>query len=140
MGAWSAEPFGNDEAADWAWELDDATDWSVVLDALTGVLDEQSSDVDAEAATLAIAAAEVIAHSVGRPTQSDAYTESVEAFVKRAPQSPSGIADVALRALDIAASPDGELAELWADEAGAEWTSAVARVRAALSGPALAQA
>ena len=136
MGTWSAEPFGNDDAADWAWELDDATDWSVVLDALTDVLEDEPANVDADSATLVIAAAEVLAHHAGAPTQSDAYTESVEAFVKRAPEPPADINDVALRALDIAASPDGELAQLWAEGGGDEWEAAVSRVRAVLSGAA----
>mgnify|MGYP003582666955 CR=1 FL=1 len=136
MGTWSAEPFGNDDAADWAWELDDATDWGVVLDALTGVLNEDPTDVDADDATLVVAAAEVLAHYAGRATQSDAYTESVEAFVKRAPEPSAGINAVALQALDIAASSDGELAQLWAEGSGGdEWLAAVARVRAVLSEP-----
>lgn len=133
MGAWSGEPFGNDTAADWAWELDDASDWEVVLAALTEILDEEPANLDADVASIAIAAAEVVAHQAGRPTQSDAYTESVTAFVRRAPKPPVEITAVALKALDIAASPEGELAELWADEGDDEWVTATARVRQALS-------
>ncbi|MEV4687406.1 DUF4259 domain-containing protein [Microbacterium sp. LWH3-1.2] len=133
MGAWSAEPFGNDTAADWAWELDEAENWDLVLDAFTGVLEEEPATIDADVASIAIAAAEVVAHASGSPTQSDVYTESVTAFVKRLPDPPHGIVSVALSALDIAASPQGELAALWSDGGSDDWTTAIARVRESLS-------
>ena len=133
MGAWSGEPFGNDTAADWAWELDDADGWDVVLNAFTEILDEEPASLDADVASIAIAAAEVVAHQAGRPTQSDTYTESITAFVQRAPKPPAEITAVALRALDIASSPEGELAELWADAGNDQWATATVRVREALS-------
>ena len=133
MGAWSAEPFGNDTAADWAWELDDAESWDVVIDALTVLLDEEPATIDADVAAVAIAAAEVVAHASGRPTQSDAYTESVTAFVERVPNPPFGIVPVALSALEIAASPEGELAELSTEEGADAWSAAVVRLRESLS-------
>ena len=133
MGAWSAEPFGNDTAADWAWELDEAENWDLVLDALTGVLEEEPATIDADVASVVIAAAEVVAHANGRPTQSDVYTESVAAFVERLPHPPHGIVPVALSALEIASSPHGELAELWSDDGSEEWATAITRVRESLS-------
>lgn len=132
MGAWSAEPFGNDTTADWAWELDQESTWDLVLDALTGILEEDPTTVDAEDASVTIAAAEVVAHAYGKPTQSDEYTKSVAAFVERAQRPPAGIVDVALDALEIAAAPDGELAELWADGQTDQWAIAVGRLRANL--------
>jgi hypothetical protein len=136
MGTWSAEPFGNDTAADWGWELDDRTDWEIVMDALNAVLDEEDpADVDADSAVIAIAAAEAVAHHRGWPTQSDPYTESVAGFVCRAHQPPADAAEVALKALDVAANPSGELAELWAEGDPDEWTSAIERLREALSQP-----
>lgn len=136
MGTWSAEPFGNDAAADWAWELDDSEDWGIVADALRLVLDEDDpAELDADTATVAIAAAEVLAHSLGRPTQSDSYTESVAAFINRAPAPPAGLAAEALKALDVATTPAGELAELWLDEGSEEWSAANDRLREALSQP-----
>ena len=133
MGAWSAEPFGNDTAADWAWELDEAESWDIVLDALTEVLEKEPATIDADVASVAIAAAEVVAHANKRPTQSDVYTEGVTAFVKRLPNPPAGIVPIALRALEIAASPEGELAGLWSDGGSDEWSIAIARVRENLS-------
>lgn len=40
MGTWSHESFGNDTANDWAYELEDATDFSVIEAALQVALDE----------------------------------------------------------------------------------------------------
>ncbi|MGU3645360.1 DUF4259 domain-containing protein [Microbacterium sp. C23T] len=133
MGAWSAEPFGNDTAADWAWELDEAESWDLVLDALTEVLEEEPATIDADVASVAVAAAEVVAHANGRPTQSDVYTESVAAFVKRLPNTPLGIGSVALSALELATSPEGELAELWSDSGSDEFVMAIARLRESIS-------
>ena len=132
MGAWSAEPFGNDTTADWAWELDDEDNWDLVLDALTGILEEDPATLDADDASIAIAAAEVVAHAHGKPSQSDEYTKSVTAFVERAPDPPAGIVDVALSALQIAAAPDGELAELWTEDEPDGWVLAVSRLRESL--------
>jgi Domain of unknown function (DUF4259) len=133
MGTWSGEPFGNDTAADWAWELDGEADWDIVLNTLTTVLDKDPATVDAELATIVIAAAEVAAHQLGRATQSDAYTESVSAFVARAPEPPAGIVAVALEALDVATAPEGELAETWAEGDPGEWAAANRKIREALS-------
>jgi hypothetical protein len=133
MGTWSGEPFGNDVAADFAWELDEQRRWRVVRDAFREAL-RSKEPLDADTACIAIAAAEVVAHGLGRPTQSDAYTESVESFVGRA-RKPSGhLVKEAERAVAIAASADGELAELWAEGDAQEWHHANARLTAALAG------
>lgn len=133
MGTWSGEPFGNDAAADWAWELDDAESWDIVFEALQVVLDEDPATLDADTAGVAIAAAEVVAHHLGRPTQSDAYTDNVSNFVGRAHERPADLVAVALRALDIATAAEGELAELWAEDDAGDWHSANERLREALS-------
>lgn len=131
MGAWSGEPFGNDSAADWAFELDEQASWGLVDATLSAVLDE--GYVDADAATLAIAAAETVAHGLGRPTQDDAYTESVTAFVARAPAPGNELVEKAAAALARASSSESELAELWADDP-AEWEAANTALQAALMG------
>ncbi|WP_347977002.1 DUF4259 domain-containing protein [Microbacterium sp. ProA8] len=132
MGTWSGEPFGNDVAADFAWELDEQKRWNVVKDALREALASREP-LDADTASIAIAAAEVVAHGIGRPTQSDAYTESVESFVRRA-RKPSGrLVRAAERAVSVAASADGELAELWAESDAQNWQSANARLLDALT-------
>lgn len=131
MGTWSGEPFGNDGAADWAWELDAATDWQPVRLALNEALD---GVLDGDVAETAVAAAEVVAHGLGRPTQQDAYTESVSAFVKRVGGPPGDLVALAVAALGTATGPDSELTELWNDADPSEWRESNAKIDAALRG------
>ena len=77
MGAWSHEPFGNDTACDWAYELDDATDLSIIESAIDAVLDEELDYIDASDAEEAIAAIEVLAKLLGHGTQTDSDRKSV---------------------------------------------------------------
>jgi hypothetical protein len=132
MGTWSGEPFGNDGAADFAWELDEQKRWTVVREGLRDAI-RSEEPVDAETACIAIAAAEVVAHGLGRPTQSDAYTESVEAFVRRARKPSRRLVREAERAVSIATSTSGELAELWAEGDEQEWHQANDRLMRALN-------
>jgi hypothetical protein len=56
MGAWSHEPFGNDDAGDWAHKLEETEDLSYVEAALDAVL-EAEGYVEAPEASCAVAAA-----------------------------------------------------------------------------------
>ncbi len=132
MGTWSAQPFGNDDAADWAAELDDADDWDVVRTVLEEAASADGDELDADEASVAIAAAEVVARGLGRPTQSDAHTESAAAFVERVGAPPAELRALALRAIDVAADPAGELTELWEDGDPAGWAGLLDRLREAL--------
>jgi len=135
MGTWSAEPVGNDAAADFVGDLEDERGWSVVQTALTAAT-EAGDEIDSDVAELALAAAEVVAHGVGRPTQDDAYTTSIAQFVNRAGKPDDALVRLAVQAVTAAASPAGELSELW-DDAGsedlAEWRESVSRLTASLS-------
>lgn len=131
MGAWSAEPFGNDTAADFAWELDEAPSWAIIADAFADAAAE-GDDVDIDTACIAIAAAEVVAHGLGQPTQSDGYTESVDAFVARVGAPESALVDEAVRIVTVLAS-SGELAQEWAESDPDEWREATSRLLAALA-------
>ena len=130
MGTWSGQPFGSDSAGDWAYDLDDASGWGFVRDALTRVIGQ--TEVDADDAVVAIAAAEVVAHGLGRPTQSDAYTESVGAFVQRVGRPDASVVRLALEAIAASTSPESELTELWVDEDSDEWFSANDALKSAL--------
>jgi hypothetical protein len=132
MGTWSGDPFGNDSAADWAWELDGQDDWDVVRTVLDAAV-ESGDGVDDDDAVMAIAAAEAVAHGLGRATQDDPYTESVAAFAKRAPEPPADLVQLALDALAVATGPSSGLTELWADDP-VEWNDANAKLEAALKG------
>lgn len=133
MGTWSAEPVGNDAAADFVGELEDQRRWGVVEKALANAT-ASGAPVDADTAELAIAAAEVVAHGLGNPTQVDAYTDGIGSFVSRAHRPNRRLAQLALRAVEAAADERGELAELWAESEPDAWREAVARLVAGLQG------
>ena len=133
MGAWSGEPFGNDVAADWAWELEEADDWTVVRAALAEAT-AADAVIDERTAEIGIAAAEVVAHGLGRPTQDDAYTGEVTTFVTRAASPSPAVVALALRAIDRAADPEGELGRMWTGCGDEAWREALERLTAALHG------
>lgn len=128
MGTWSAEAIGNDTAADFVAELGGQKRWTLVRAALRVAWGANA--LDSDVAATAIAAAEVVAHGLGRPTQSDSYTDEIERFVGRARRPSRRLADRAARTVKVAARPDGELAELWAeaDADASAWHDAIARL------------
>ncbi len=130
MGAWSVEPFGNDVAADWAWELEDESDWSVIVDALADALNDDR--LDHETATIVVAAVEVVAHGLDRATQRDAYTEEVTAFVRRAGRPDDEVVALAVAALSVATCTDSVLAATWAQAGNGGWSESVVELRSAL--------
>lgn len=133
MGAWSGEPFGNDVATDWAWELEDAADWSVVRSALDEAV-TPPPPVEQDTAVVALAAAEVVAHALGRATQDDAYTGDVDAFVARVDPPDAELVTVALTAVYRAGDPEGPLGRTWAEDGNDSWHEAVERLSGALRG------
>lgn len=137
MGTWSTEPFGNDSACDWVHDLVERGDFSLVEDALRRVIETGDDYLDEDLAVEAVAAAEVLAKSRGRGTQTDAYTARVDAWLAGSSAKPDeGLFPLAHAALVRIQAPDSELAELWeeSDDAG-EWQDAMRRLQAALSTP-----
>jgi hypothetical protein len=132
VGAWSHEPFGNDDANDWAYELEEAEDLTYVEAALDTVL-ETEDYLEAPEASCAIAAVEVIAKLLGKGTQSDAYTEKVDAWVKNIRvKPPRALLEKAQRALDRILGDDSELKELWNEGDAAEWEASIRALSAAV--------
>jgi Domain of unknown function (DUF4259) len=133
MGAWSHEPFGNDDANDWAYELDEAEDLSYVEAALDAVL-ETDGYLEAPEASCAVAAVEVIAKLLGKGTQSDAYTEKVDDWVARVgAKPPRALLEKAQRALERIRGEQSELKELWHEGDAAEWEASLSSLHAAVS-------
>ena len=89
MGAWGTGIFDNDTACDWAADLAESSDLSVIEAALDGVLEAGSEYLDVDKATEARAAAEVIARLQGNWGVQDVYTESVDAWVGETKLVPS---------------------------------------------------
>lgn len=78
MDAWSHEPFGNDTACDWAYELEGQRDFSHVARTIQAVLDSGAEYLEDSRATEAVAAAEVLARSLGQSQEFDAWKASIE--------------------------------------------------------------
>jgi hypothetical protein len=135
MGTWSHEPFGNDTANDWAYDLENHKDFSLVEETLQRVLDNGDEYLDADLAVEAVAAAEVLAKAVGRGTQSDAYTEKVDAWLKSVSAKPTqALLSKAQAALARILRDNSELSELWQDSDEFEsWKSSINALQSAVS-------
>lgn len=135
MGTWSHESFGNDTANDWAYELEDATDFSVIEAALQVALDEGDEYLDADLAMEAIAAVEVIAKRLGKGTQSDVYTEKVDQWLETISEQPSdGLLSLEKRVLERIVADDSELKELWLESDEYElWLGNIQQLKDALN-------
>lgn len=114
MGAWSAQSFGNDDAADFAGELAEAEDLSMVEEALDEVLGMGAGYLEAPEASRAIAAAEVIARLQGHWGERDPFSEPVDQWVESVKLEPSAalVAKVH-RVLERILTKPSELLELW---------------------------
>ena len=134
MGAWSHEPFCNDTACDWAYDLEGQRDFSLVATAIQNVLDNGNEYLDSDVACEAIAAAEVLAKALGRGTQSDAYTEEVDAWLRSLSVKPSAdLLSKAHAALARIMAPDSELKELWEEsDSFATWESSIKALQTAV--------
>jgi hypothetical protein len=81
MGAWGCRAFDNDTANDWAYDLEDSNDWSLVESTFDQLEEIGEGYLDADIACNALGACEVIARMLCRPGYSNAYTEKVDQWV-----------------------------------------------------------
>jgi hypothetical protein len=127
MGAWSKESFGNDTACDWAFDLKKASDLSLVRSTIQKVLDAGEEYLDADVASEAIAAVEVIARLKGHFGVRDSYSKSTDTWVETHPQQPpQDLVALAIHALDRILVQPSELLELWEESDEFEaWKSSV---------------
>ena len=132
MGTWSHEPFGNDDATDWACGLEGADGLSLVEEALDRVL-EAGEYLEAPEASEAVGAVEVLAKLLGRGTQSDSYTEPVDEWVKSVSVKPgAGLLAKANRALERILGENSELKELWEEAGAEEWLNSITALQGAV--------
>ncbi|PLK49479.1 DUF4259 domain-containing protein [Uliginosibacterium sp. TH139] len=133
MGAWSHEPFGNDDANDWAYELEDVRDLSFVERAIDEALNAEEY-LEAPEGSNAVAAVEVLAKLLGKGTQLDSYTEKVYEWVKSVSITPSPeLIDKAKRVLVRVAGENSELQELWGEAGPDEWAASIKALQVAIS-------
>lgn len=113
-GAWDTGPFANDDALDWVWELSESNDLSVIETALNSAANSSGS-LEAPTASMAIAAAEVVAALRGNPRSDlpDEVTEWVQAHNVAVGDD---LLKIARKAIENTKKKDSsELAQLWLD-------------------------
>lgn len=118
MGTWGSGPFENDQAAHWAEGLEDADDLALAVDALDRV--RNAEYVDADDASVAIAAAEVVAAVGGRPhadLPADLRRWIASSDITLDPEH----GEEAAAAVARVRGEDSELAELWAESGSEQW-------------------
>jgi Domain of unknown function (DUF4259) len=131
MGAWANDAFGNDNACDWAFGLENADDLSLIEGALDKVLTNCDEYVESTEACEAMAAIEVIARLQGNWGARNAYTESVDKWVEKTKLQPTAaLARKAHLVIERILAENSELRELWQEsEEYAAWLASVAELR-----------
>src|SRR6185369_8090049 len=88
MGAWGVLAFDNDDANDWAYDVEDTDDLSLVESAF-GAVEEAEDNLEAPDASNALAACEVLARLKGKAGYKNSYTAKVDEWVAAHPLAPS---------------------------------------------------
>jgi hypothetical protein len=126
MGAWGVLAFDNDEACDWASELDGVNDLSLVEAAFRVVEEASGKEFHAHDATNALAACEVLARLRGQPGYNNPYTKGVDAWVAaHRIDPPRAMLARAETVISLVLGERSELRELWEEGDGTEWREAV---------------
>lgn len=131
MGAWGTGLFENDDAADWAYELAEASELTPVRQALAATLDTDGC-LEVPEGACAVAAAGVVAASIdGRLT---GLPEEVADWVQDHPDMATrDDARLGLDALERVLSVESELQELWDGRPdGPDWAREIEKLRARL--------
>jgi uncharacterized protein DUF4259 len=131
MGTWGSEAFENDHAMDWAYDLEQTSDLSLIKDALERVTRRADEYPDASDCDLAVAAAEIVAALNNNPSQN--LPEKVADWISQNPLKVDGkLIALAHRAV-ARVKTDSELKELW-DETGDadEWYQSIDDLEARL--------
>lgn len=114
MGAWAIDAFGNDDACDWACELEETDDLSFIDHTLSKALAIDTDYLEAPDASEGIAAAEVVARLQGNFGERNSFTEAVDSWVSESNLKPtSNLNKKAHAVLDRVLSEPSELLELW---------------------------
>jgi len=125
MGAWGPGPFQNDDAGDWVWDLESDDDGSVVIEALSIIVDTPIDEQpEATECAHALAAAEVVASARGPRSVSlpDEAVVWINAHASRIDRSWLALASGAVERVMI----DSELKDLWDRARDDSWSEGVA--------------
>jgi len=136
MGTWTTDAFGNDDACDWAYGLEETDDLSLVEETLDAVLSIGSDYLEAPAAAEALAAIEVIARLQGNWGEQNSYSEAVDNWVKKSKFSPSpALVNKAHGAIQRILAEKSELKDLWEETDDYEaWVASVRELRGRIRG------
>lgn len=91
MGTWAVDAFGNDDAADWACELEEAEDLRPIEKAIADVLAVGDEYLEAPEGAVALAAIEVLARLIGKPGEKNSYTEAADKWVDNVSAKPTSV-------------------------------------------------
>lgn len=128
MGAWGTGSFENDDALDWATEIQAVEDAMRPLIELQTTLEEPDREtppyLEADQAAVLVAAAETVALRLGRITSD--VPEDLQKRLKDAPKPDANQVHYAQQALSVVLE-SSELAKLWAEESKGlnEWNQAI---------------
>jgi hypothetical protein len=129
-GAWGEGSFENDAAMDWAADCAKSSSTTCVRSALESAL--AGTTLEAPEASVAVAAAEVVAAALGRPGP-DLPPELKAWIDRRAPGELARLAPAARKALARVRDPSvSELHQLWSQGKPNGWALAVAYLEARL--------
>ena len=130
MSAWATGPFDNDDGLDFVDDLADAPTWRTVVQALDYVT-KAAGYLEAPEGAIAVAAAAIVAASVGDVTILPDNHRELKAALGAPPE---GAVTLARSALARAVAPASELDELWqeGDDHDA-WLTQIAALQKTLS-------
>jgi hypothetical protein len=134
MGAWGIGPFDNDDASDFAGDVAEKNDLSVIEAALDKVLNAGANNLGTPESVEAIAGAEILAMLLDHPSESTEYPQEIDEWTSASKHVPSdALAAKARNAMDRVLAAPSELLDLWteADEL-ADWKSSVEDIKSRL--------
>lgn len=130
MGAWGALAFDNDAANDWAYDVEELDDLSLVTSALAEVEEVGEEYLDSDVACNALAACEVLARLQGNAGYKNAYTEKVDLWVAANPLAATPeLLKRAEAVIDRILGEQPELRDLWDEVNDGTWREAVEDLR-----------
>jgi hypothetical protein len=130
-GTWGDGSFENDDALDWVVDCTKANSIAPVRTALDAAL--RAKYLDASEGSAAVAAAEVVAAALGRP--SPKLPSELNAWIQRQPTDQlARLAPLAQRALFRVKDPKvSELRQLWSEGKPNEWLAVIANLESRLA-------
>lgn len=100
MGMWAPTPFGNDDALDWKYDLEDTNDLTFISDTLDKAVDGSASEL--AVSEKVFAAIDTVARLLGKGTGEDSYTDSLDAWIEQLQEKPDPLLiEKARKALSI---------------------------------------